>query len=161
MEEIEFRVAGNDSDFSEARSLFRAYADSLSFTLSYQNFEAELATLSRQYAHPEGAMILSVYQNQAMGCVGIRRVSEEVAELKRLFVKTEFRKHRVGKQLLEKAIEQAGVLGYRFVRLDTVPGQEKAQQLYRDAGFYTIDAYRFSPIAGTIYMEKKLDVPAI
>lgn len=79
-----------------------------------------------------------------------------VAELKRLYVRPAYRGLKIGKLLLEAAIATAKELGYRAIRLDTVPGQEKAHELYRQMGFFEIAPYRYSPIPGTIYFEKTL-----
>jgi DNA-binding MarR family transcriptional regulator/GNAT superfamily N-acetyltransferase len=154
---VDFKIAQTSADFEDAKSLFKEYAASLDFDLSFQGFEKELATIGKQYRPPRGALLLCYYEDeQAVGCAGVRELSETVAELKRLYVKSEYRSLKIGKQLLERAIDTARKLQYHYIRLDTVPGQEKAQALYHRLGFYKIKAYRHNPIAGTVYMEKKL-----
>ncbi|WP_315824627.1 GNAT family N-acetyltransferase [Paraflavitalea speifideaquila] len=111
--------------------------------------------MQQQYQAPMGALLLCFNEwHDAVGCAGIRQLAASTAELKRLYVKPAFRSFKIGRQLLELAIVTSTALHYQFIRLDTVPGQEKAHNLYRSLGFYTIDAYRHNPIAGTIYMEK-------
>jgi putative acetyltransferase len=73
-----------------------------------------------------------------------------------MFVKPEFRKYKTGKNLLELAINIARDLNYLFIRLDTLATMTHAQNLYRSFGFYEIAPYRFNPLSGTIFMEKKL-----
>jgi len=156
MENIHFKIAETAQDFEDGKKLFEEYAASLDFDLGFQGFKNELAALSKQYQPPEGALLICIYNEEAVGCAGIRKLSETTAELKRLYVKPAFRSLKIGKELLSLAIDTAKQLRYQYVRLDTVPGQEKAHALYYHLGFYTIDAYRHNPIAGTIYMEKKL-----
>lgn len=156
MDNIHFKIAETAQDFEDGKKLFEEYAASLDFDLGFQGFKNELAALSRQYQAPEGALLICTYNEEAVGCAGIRKLSETTAELKRLYVKPAFRSLKIGKELLALATGTAKKLHYHYIRLDTVPGQEKAQTLYHHLGFYTIDAYRHNPIAGTIYMEKKL-----
>jgi putative acetyltransferase len=76
--------------------------------------------------------------------------------LKRMYVDPDFRKNKIGRKLLEQCIETATSLGYKKLRLDTLPDMLQAQALYRAFGFYEIPAYRFNPVKGTVYMEKLL-----
>ncbi|HVW97004.1 MAG TPA: GNAT family N-acetyltransferase [Mucilaginibacter sp.] len=150
-------TAASVSDFEKARTLFKEYAQSLPFDLSYQDFEKELDTLNTQYNKPDGALLLFILpDNNAAGCVGVRKFSEGIAELKRLYVKPDHRNLKIGKTLLETAIAIARHLNYAYMRLDSVPGQSKAQELYKQFGFYEIPPYRYSPVEGTIFFEKIL-----
>jgi DNA-binding MarR family transcriptional regulator/GNAT superfamily N-acetyltransferase len=159
-EGIHFKIATTDEDFEEAKDLFKEYAASLDFDLGFQDFKKEVRTINRQYHPPKGALLLCLdKKKQAIGCAGVRELSERTAELKRLYVKPAFRNYKIGKRLLSIAIDTARKLNYRFIRLDTVPGQEKAQELYRHLGFCEIGSYRPNPIEGTIYMEKELVDP--
>jgi ribosomal protein S18 acetylase RimI-like enzyme len=81
---------------------------------------------------------------------------KDIAELKRMFVEPGSRKFKIGKKLLELAINVARELDYTFIRLDTLPDMTKAQALYRSFGFYEIPSYRFNPVTGTVFMEMKL-----
>lgn len=157
MAAIHIKIAGTVHEFEQGKLLFKEYAGSLDFDLGYQDFQKELQTIDQQYQSPAGALLLCIINNgSAIGCVGIRKLSEEIAELKRLYVNPEYRSLKIGKSLLESAINTARQLNYQFIRLDTVPGQAKAQELYRHLGFYEIESYRYSPIEGTIYFEKRL-----
>jgi putative acetyltransferase len=101
-----------------------------------------------QYNKPKGALLLAYKEKIAVGCLGIREFNIETAELKRMYVQTEYRGHQIGRKLLE--------LKYNKIRLDTLPSMTQAQNLYRIFGFYEIPSYRFNPINGTVYMEKNL-----
>ena len=157
MTNINIKIAGTAADFEYGKALFEEYAGSLNFDLGYQDFKKELDTIAQQYKEPEGALLLCFIDEDTAGCAGVRQFSDGIAELKRLYVKPGYRSLKIGKRLLESAIDTAKWLNYKFIRLDTVPGQTKAQELYRHLGFYEIETYRFSPIEGTIYFEKRLD----
>jgi len=157
MSTVNIKRADTVKDFEQGKALFEEYADSLNFDLGYQDFKKELNTIAQQYKDPDGALLLCFLDDEnAIGCAGVRKFSEGIAELKRLYVKPGYRSLKIGKRLLESAIDTAKELNYTFIRLDTVPGQTKAQELYHYLGFYEIEAYRYSPIAGTIYFEKRL-----
>ena len=138
------------------RALFREYAASLDFDLAFQDFEGELAGLPGGYAPPEGCLLLACHEGRPAGCVGLRKFADDVCEMKRLYVRPAWRGQTIGRALALAAIAEARRLGYRRMRLDTVPGMERAQALYGALGFVEIDAYRCNPIEGTRYMELDL-----
>lgn len=152
-----FITANSQDEFKLAKSLFQKYANSLSFNLCFQDFENELNQLSIQYNKPTGALILAYQNETAIGCVGVRYLDREVAELKRMFVLPEFRKLKIGHRLLEEAVKSSKELGYNKIRLDTLQDMVAARALYQKNGFYEITSYRHNPIAGAIYMEKVLN----
>lgn len=145
-----------EEELKEIRKLFTEYADSLGFDLCFQNFEQELANLPGDYAPPAGCLLLAKYKDQTAGCIGLRRLSDEVCEIKRLYVKPEFRAMKIGRQLAEAIIEKARHIGYARMRLDTVPSMEAARVLYVSLGFKEISPYRHNPIEGTTFMELEL-----
>jgi ribosomal protein S18 acetylase RimI-like enzyme len=152
-----FITANSQDEFKLSKSLFQLYANSLNFNLCFQDFENELNHLSIQYNKPTGALILAYQNETAIGCVGVRYLDKEVAELKRMFVLPEFRKLKIGHRLLEEALKSAKELGYNKIRLDTLQDMVAARALYQKNGFYEITSYRHNPIAGAIYMEKVLN----
>jgi len=138
-------VAG---DPEVVRTLFREYAAGLGVDLSFQGFDEEVAAL------PAGYDVLLVAGSD--GCVGVRPYSDGVCEMKRLYVRPSARGTGLGKELAEAAIAHARDLGYRAMRLDTMPMMESAQALYESLGFVEIPAYRHNPVAGTRFMELDL-----
>jgi GNAT superfamily N-acetyltransferase len=138
------------------RKLFEEYAESLGFDLSFQNFNEELANLPGEYAPPTGRLLLATYQSEAAGCVALRRLSEGVCEMKRLYVRPQFRRQGIGRALAEAAIEQAKKVGYGRMRLDTVPSMNAARMIYTSLRFGEIDPYRHNPIEGAVFMELAL-----
>ncbi|WP_309139170.1 GNAT family N-acetyltransferase [Brevibacillus sp. RS1.1] len=148
--------ATEDDEYEQARELFLEYVDSLGVDLSFQNIAIELQNIPGEYAPPDGCILLALDNEQPAGCVALRKIDEQVCEMKRLYVKPEWKGRGVGKKLALAIIDEAKFRGYSFIRLDTLPTMEQAIQLYRSLEFYPIEPYRFNPIEGTLYMEKQL-----
>ncbi len=148
--------AQTDEDFETAKKLLVEYGSSLSFHLSFQDFEGELANLPGDYVHPTGCLLLAVYKEQPVGCVGLRKLSDEACEMKRLYVKPSFRGLGIGRALVEAVIEEARKIDYNYMRLDTVPSMEAASALYTSVGFKKASEYRYNPIEDAVFMELKL-----
>ncbi|MDF2535941.1 MAG: acetyltransferase [Bacillales bacterium] len=153
---IEYLKVTNQEMIDEARQLFIEYSKSMKVDLCFQNFEEELKTLPGKYAPPDGALILAVVNSKAVGCVALRKISDGICEMKRLYVCDDFRGLGIGAKLIEMVIEEAKLLKYDFIRLDTLPTMIKAQELYISLGFYDIDPYVYNPIEGARYMELEL-----
>lgn len=141
---------------AQARTLLLEYADSLGVDLSFQNFDRELSDFPASYLPPAGALIVAARDEHLAGSVAMRRLDDEVCEMKRLYVRPDFRGLGVGRELAVAIIESAKGMGYRHMRLDTLPGMEDAQRLYRALGFQDIAAYYENPIPGTRYLELDL-----
>jgi len=150
------RAATSDAGLQEVRELFREYAEWLAVDLCFQNFDQELAGLPGDYAPPVGGLWIADEQDKIAGCVALRRLEEPVCELKRLYVRPRFRGTGLGRRLVEHAMQEARQLGYRRMRLDTLPKMSAAQALYQSLGFREIEPYGFHPIAGTRYLEAEL-----
>lgn len=153
--EYTYHTAHTAADFTVAADLFREYAASLDFDLGFQNFDAELQQLDRQYGRPDGALIL-VWESKtgiAVGCVGVRKLEGHIAELKRMYIRDAHRGKGIGKELINKALQLSAEMGYTRMRLDTLGTMKAAIALYWQAGFYEIEAYRHNPNADVKYME--------
>ncbi len=155
---MNFRIIdGHDSQFiPEVRLLFLEYADSLKVPLDFQNFDEELNSLPGAYTPPTGCLLLAISDQEFAGCVALRQLEKNICEMKRLFVRPQWRGTKLGRILAETIIQRARDGGYQFMRLDTLPSMDRAQKLYSSLGFYEIEPYRFNPIAGTSFMEVKL-----
>jgi ribosomal protein S18 acetylase RimI-like enzyme len=145
-------------DLAATVRLFRAYADSLDVDLSYQDFEGEMAAMPGHYAPPAGELLLARDANGTpIGAVGLRPLDPPgCCEMKRLYVAPEGRGLGLGRALAEALVQAAERIGYREMRLDTLPSMAGAQVLYRKLGFEVIASYYDTPIAGTLFMRRVL-----
>ena len=143
-------------NLESVRNLFEEYRDSLDFDLCFQDFDEEFANLPVGYTPPKGCLLLATHQGEAAGCVALRRSSEGVCEMKRLYVRPRFRRKGIGRVLAQTVIERAKKAGYSQMCLDTVPIMNAARCLYESLGFKKIDPYRFNPIEGAVFMELTL-----
>jgi len=147
----------SEGDISNVRTLFTEYASSLGFDLSFQDFEKELAELPGEYSQANACLLLALESERVAGCVGIIKLSQGTCEMKRLYVRPAFRGKGIGKLLATSIIREAHKMGYKKMRLDTVPSMKEAIALYRSLGFKEIQAYRYNPIEGALFMELDLD----
>lgn len=155
-QELKIAEAVTDADIERARTLFSEYGKSLGFHLAFQHFDEELKNLPGDYVRPKGCLLLAECKGQVAGCVALRPLEEKICEMKRLYVKPEFRGLGIGRVLAEAIIAQARELGYSLMRLDTVPSMEAAWTLYASLGFEPTSPYRYNPIEGAMFMELKL-----
>jgi len=156
-------AARGEADYEAVRGLFVEYAESLGFSLGYQGFEEELVGLPGKYARPEGGLLLAYVDGVAVGIVALRRLTSEICEMKRLYVRPEYRRVRggdgssIGRALAVGIVAEGRALGYERLRLDTIAGKmEAAIRLYRSMGFVEIAPYYPSPVPDTVYMELEL-----
>ena len=151
-------LAKSPEQLEQARSLFLEYAESLGFSLCFQSFDKEMAGLPGDYSPPHGRLLLAEHEGRIAGCVALHKLSDGVCEMKRLYVRPEFRGKALGRALAERVIAEARAAGYSQMRLDTIVGKmDSAIALYRRLGFREILPYRENPVPGAIYMELKLD----
>lgn len=153
--------AASPVEITEVQSLFQEYAASLNFSLCFQDFARELSSLPGSYAPPSGRLLLALVASshtQPAGCVAMRRIDSQTGELKRLYVRPEFRGQGIGRTLTQKIIEEARECGYSRLRLDTLDSMAEAQSLYRSLGFALIKPYRANPtsVGDAICMELTL-----
>jgi ribosomal protein S18 acetylase RimI-like enzyme len=146
------------ADVAATVALFEAYASSLEIDLSYQSFHAELASLPGPYAPPCGELLLARdVGGEAVGCVALRPIAPHpCCEIKRLYVSPQARGRRLGEQLIHAVSREAVRIGYREMRLDTLPSMTHAIALYRKLGFETMEPYYATPVAGTIFLRRSL-----
>jgi len=152
-----FVQAESSSQIAQARELFLEYAQSLGFSLCFQNFDRELANLPGDYAPPDGRLLLAECDSQLAGCVALHKLEDGICEMKRLYLRSQFRGQGLGRALADRIITEARQMGYERMRLDTVePVMKDAVRMYRRIGFREIAPYRSNPIAGALYMELQL-----
>lgn len=146
--------------FETAGTLIREYAayigTLLGVDLSFQNIDAELNQLPVMYGPPSGCLFLVGGAELWVGCAALRRFSDEVCEMKRLYIKPGARGANLGRRLAEALIERARLLGYRRMVLDTLEDMTAARTLYRSLGFRETQPYYINPMEGVSYMELAL-----
>jgi GNAT superfamily N-acetyltransferase len=152
-------VAVHQTDWESllrVRDLFLEYAKSLDFDLSFQDFDKELAELPGEYSEPDGRLFIAYESGRPAGCVALRRIDVDVCEMKRLYVRPEFRGKGTGRLLAERVISEAKMVGYGKMRLDSVSSMTEAITLYRSLGFVEIDKYRLNPLPDAIFLQLDL-----
>jgi len=146
----------DEEDVPEVRALLREYAEWVGIPLDFQDFDREVAELPGAYAPPRGSLLVARAGATIAGCVALRPLDGETCEMKRLFVRAAARGLGIGERLAVAAIDEARRLGYRRMRLDTLPTMGAAQTLYARLGFRDIEPYTANPIAGTRFLELRL-----
>ena len=149
------RRAVTASEIAQARALFEEYAASIGVDLCFQNFNRELATLPGAYAPPRGTLLLTGPHEQPTGCVALRPLPDgdpAVGEVKRLYVRAVARGSGLGRALALRVLDDARAIGYRELKLDTLPTMAAARALYASLGFRECEAYYPNPVGGTVYM---------
>ena len=148
---FEIRPALTPADLNDTAALFEAYAARLGVDLAYQDFATELASLPGKYAPPTGALLLA-HNPAPIGCVALRALTDGACEMKRLYVAADARGLGLGRALAEAILAEGRRLGYREMRLDTLPTMGPAIDLYRDLGFRPTAPYYDTPIRGTLFL---------
>lgn len=142
--------------FSEYTDMLIANDSSFQNYLDIQHYDEEINHLEEKYGVPFGRLYLAYCNGEAAGCIGLRKIDEQNCEMKRLYVRPQFRGKKLGRQLVQKIIIDAKEIGYSQMLLDTLPFLEKAVCMYKEFGFYTIDCYNNSPMNTSIYMRLDL-----
>ena len=138
------------------RELFREYADTTGASECFEGLAKEISGLPSPYNPPGGQLLLAEVEGHAAGCVALRKLDEGIGEMKRLFVRPAFRGRQVGRQLAEAIIAEARRIGYRAMRLDTLPSMAAARALYQALEFRAIPRYNDNPGPGVLHLELNL-----
>ncbi len=142
---------------NETKILFRTYEKWLNVSLCFQGFEEEVNSLPGKYATPDGRLYLVKYKDTYCGCIALRKIEDGICEMKRLYLKEEFRAKGIGKILVTKIIQDAKDIGYKTMRLDTIKEKmPKAVEIYTKHGFVETDPYYHNPNPHTLFMELDL-----
>lgn len=154
---ITITQADGDQDMDTVRELFMEFQKVINVDLCFQDFETELAQMPGLYAPPKGGLFLAKEGPGVAAVVGVRPLEDGKAEMKRLYVRPEWRGRGLGRRLADTVISAANKAGYRTICLDTLDFMVEALALYRSMGFREIPAYYDNPLEGVVYMELSLE----
>lgn len=161
--QLSLTQARSTSELAAIRALFLDYQAGLGIDLCFQGFEQELQSLPGDYAEPFGCLFLALVEGQPAGCCAFRPLANSdhlnACEMKRLFVRSGFRGHGLGRQLVDAVVLAAQQAGYTTMLLDTLTDMEAARALYQEVGFVETEPYYHNPLAGAHYL--KLDLRAL
>lgn len=157
---IKLATPRKTEELDALRGILRDYASGLGVDLCFQDFDSELATLPGLYAQPRGALLTAFVNDSLAGCCAMRPLDNvdypNACEMKRLFVRPQFRKLGIGRLLVEAILDAARQAGYGSVLLDTLSDMETARALYHELGFDEIPPYYHNPIPGSHYLKARL-----
>lgn len=152
----EIQIVDVTEDFErmdDVRALFTEYASEIGIDLGFQGFEQELAELPGCYEAPHGVILLAEANGQLAGCVALRPMEDRIAELKRMYVRPEYRGRGIALALVPRVLRDAFERGYSRVRLDTLASMTAARNLYESFGFTPIEPYYDNPLPDVCYFE--------
>lgn len=153
---IKLQIVENAYHVDQAKALFQEYANTRKNDPALVDFSEEINGLPGEYAPPKGNIILAYCDGSLAGCVAVHKLNDDICEMKRLYVSSKFRGRGLGRCLIMAILNQAEILGYTRMRLDSTPTMKTAQKLYKSIGFYEIPDYRSNPNKGTKYYELEL-----
>jgi GNAT superfamily N-acetyltransferase len=104
---------------------------------------------------PGGTFVVGFEADAPVCCGGVKRLSDDACEIKKMFVAPGARGRGVARDLLVELERRASELGFSVVRLDTGPRQPRAQRMYERAGYAAIENFNANPVA-TFFGEKRL-----
>ena len=142
--------------FTEYTHMLVSHDPSFQIYLDIQHYEDEIRDLEAKYGRPEGRLYLALWDGEAVGCIALRKLDNRRCEMKRLYVRPAFRGHKIGDALVDRVIQDAKAIGYRYMLLDTLPFLEAAIHMYQKRDFYEIPCYNDSPVETTIFMQYDL-----
>lgn len=154
---MRFVKLNEKEDMKYAEAMFSEYANSLPFKLDFQDFKEELENLPGKYSEPYGMILVAFKGQTPVGCIALRKLEDNICEMKRLYVKPDFRGKGLGRELAEKAINSAINKGYQIMRLDTLVSMKGAVRLYKALAFKECEPYIYNPLKDALYMELKLE----
>jgi putative acetyltransferase len=156
---VDIRVAETLRDLADVRQLWREYWESLGLPMDFQGFGAELEGLPGAYGAAGGVLLLASKEAEPAGTIAMRRLDERSGEVKRLYLRPQFRGLGLGRDLLAAVIAQATAIQYECLYADTLPSMMEALSLYQSVGFERVEAYSNTPTPGAIYLKLNLVRP--
>jgi putative acetyltransferase len=143
-------------DTAAVLSIWREFIANSPVNLDYQGNDAEFVQLPGKYAAPSGCILLAEQDDEVLGCVAFRKVSSDICEMKRMYVRPHARGNQLGRDLVERLIAEARIAGYREMRLDVMEKSVSARRLYESFGFVPAEPVSFNPVPGASFLGLKL-----
>ena len=140
----------------EIKILFHEYVALIGIDLTFQSYQEELSNLPGKYSRPFGRLYMASVDGVPAGCIALRRFDEKRGEMKRLYVRDQFRGCKIGRLLSDKVILEAQFIDYQAILLDTLSAMEEARALYQSLGFVEITPYYESPLKDTHFLSLSL-----
>ena len=153
-------MAESDSDVAVVRELWREYWESFGLSIDFQGFGEELEGLPGVYGAEGGALLVAMSGEQPAGTIALRRLDSRSGEVKRLYLRPQFRGQGLGRLLVDAVMDRARDLGYEALYADTLPVMTDALSLYERMGFERVEAYAQTPTPGAIFLKFKLVKPS-
>lgn len=157
LDTIKIITAEKDAEFDAGKIMVKEYVEWLGVDLSFQNFDHEFASFNTVFNEPEGALLLAKVGDAYAGVLGIKKFDDTCCELKRMWIRPDYRNKGVARMLLKESLDVATVLGYKLIRLDTSTTlMASAIRMYLEAGFYEIAPYRYNPYPDVKFYEYQI-----
>ena len=118
------------------------YGIDLDIHVMHENMMANLD----MFFPPDGRLLLAKYHQDTVGCICMKKLVSNVGEIKRMFVRPEFRGKGIGKALVRGVLNEARFVGYHKLCLDSTKFMQAAHRLYKSFGFFEIEPYKESEI---------------
>ena len=153
---IDIGKVSSDAEYASVRQLFTEYAAEQGFDPDTAETDRDFADLRGEYGSRDGCLLFAADGSRVLRCVGLRRVDALTCQLRRLFVRAQYRGSGIGRRLAEAVLFEAKRLGYRHMRLDMVIGRTTAGKLYESLGFRYTESRPDRAPEDALFMERPL-----
>lgn len=143
----------------EIKGLIREYGSTIYNEEQMAALEQELLEFDKLYTRPQGVLFTAEIDGEKIGCIAYKTntvLGDKVCEIKRFFVKNEYRSLGAGNLLIDKLLKTAREMGFEKTCLNTYKDMDKAVSLYEGYGFYRIEPYFESSSETILYFCKDL-----
>ncbi|TDH24022.1 N-acetyltransferase [Segetibacter sp. 3557_3] len=159
---LEIKTAEPVADRQVIQQLFKEYADGLQEDLCFQGFTDELNEPFKKYSPPLGCIFIAYYEGLPAGCIALQPLTAAgVCEMKRLYVRHEYRSNGIGDKLVARLLIAAAAMRYHTMVLDTLDRLQPAIRLYERHGFVITEPYYANPLPGVVYMQRGISASAV
>ncbi|TIX51408.1 GNAT family N-acetyltransferase [Alteraurantiacibacter aquimixticola] len=143
-------------DTASVLEIWREFIANSPVNLDYQGNDAEFENLPVKYAPPDGCVLLAERGGDVDGCVALRKVTADICEMKRLYVRPNARGNELGRKLVQRLIAEARSMGYQEMRLDVQAKSVTARKLYSAFNFTEAEPVSFNPVPGASFLGLRL-----